>query len=372
MKAHPCKRVLFFCHSPKKNLPPSYTDSMKTILFTGGGSAGHVVPNLAIMHEMRYSHNILYMGTGGTEKRLVTEAGYPFFEVDCPKLIRAFTLRNFTIPHRLHHAKKEALGILRRERPDLVFSKGGFVSYPAVWAAWKLGIPVLTHESDLSPGLCTRLIAKKCRRVLTSFPETAKLFPNGQYVGSPIRREIGCGERTRARKKYGFEGETPVLLVLGGGSGSHLLNQAIRGILPSLLPELRILHLCGRGGLSQENREGYVQREFETDIASAYACADFVLCRAGSNTLFELLFLKKPALLVPLSHGSRGDQLENALYFQGRGLCRILPEGEISSLLPALHALFEDVSLRDALSSCSVQNAVPAILTAIRETLSQG
>ena len=159
---------------------------MKKILFTGGGSAGHVVPNLAIMNELRYGYGISYMGTSGIESELIRKANYAFFRVDTPKLVRSLTLRNLKIPFALRRAKREALHILKTEKPDLVFSKGGFVSYPAVWAAHKLNIPVLTHESDLSAGLCTKLIAKKCKFVLTSFPETAAQFPNGKYAGSPI------------------------------------------------------------------------------------------------------------------------------------------------------------------------------------------
>ena len=349
----------------KKFLLFSYTDGMKYILFTGGGSAGHVVPNLALMREIRYSHRVAYMGTGGIEKRLVTEEGFPFFEVDCPKLYRSLTPKNLSIPFALHRAKREALAVIGRERPDLVFSKGGFASYPAVWAAHKCGIPVLTHESDLSAGLCTRLIAKKCTYVLTSFPETAQRFKNGKYVGSPIRRDVLSGERTRARKKYSFT-EAPVLLVLGGGSGSRALNDAVRKNLDVLLPRLQILHLCGKGNLLENPPEGYVQREFERDMGSAYACADVVLSRAGSNTVFELLALKKPAVLVPLAHASRGDQVENALYFQRRGLVRVLEEGALDGLSEEVFAALEDEHLRAALAAASFSSATERILGIIR------
>ena len=341
---------------------------MKHILFTGGGSAGHVVPNLAVMNELKYSHKISYMGTGGMEFGLVSGAGYRFFRVDCPKLVRSFTLENLKIPFRLKRAIKSAAEILEREQPDLVFSKGGFASYPAVRAAQKLKIPVITHESDLSPGLCTKLIAKKCKHGLTSFPETAKLFTNGICTGSPIRREILNGERARARRKYGFTGQKPVLLVLGGGSGSRALNEAVRENFPLLLSRYDILHLCGKGNAAEHPPEGYVQREYETDMGSAYACADGVLARAGSNTVFELLALKKPALFVPLEKSSRGDQLENALYFQKRTLCKILRETELANLPRALEELFTDQSLREAISASSVKNGTPSILEIIRLT----
>ena len=339
---------------------------MKTILFTGGGSAGHVVPNLAIMNEIRYSHRVLYMGTNGIERGLVEKAGYPFFEVDCPKLVRSLTLKNLTIPSRLHKAVKAAKEILERQQPDLVFSKGGFVSYPAVVAAHKLGIPALTHESDLSAGLTTKLIAKKCARVLTSFPETAKIFANGEYVGSPIRKEILRGERSRAKRKFSLS-EKPVLLVLGGGSGSKAINDAVRQHLKSLLNTFDILHLAGKGNLMECDLAGYVQREFEQDMGSAYACADVVLCRAGSNTLFELLALKKPCVLVPLKKGSRGDQLENALYFEQKGLCRILLEENLDGIYKAVESAYRDGALKNALENAHYENGVGNILNLIEK-----
>lgn len=338
---------------------------MKTILFTGGGSAGHVVPNLAIMNEIRYSHRVIYMGTGGIERGLVEKAGYQFFEVDCPKLVRSLTLKNFTIPFRLNKAVNKAKEILEKERPALVFSKGGFASYPAVAAAHKLQIPVLTHESDLSAGLCTKLIAKKCERVLTSFPETAKLFKNGEWVSSPIRKELLRGEKSRAKHKFSLSPDKPVLLVLGGGSGSVAINEALRKNLKKLLQKFDILHLTGKGNLMKDPPAGYVQREFEQDMGSAYAAADLVLCRAGSNTLFELLALKKPCLLVPLKKGSRGDQLQNALYFEEKGLCRVLDESELPLLYDALIKTYRDEALKNALEEAHIGSGLSNILSLI-------
>lgn len=341
---------------------------MKYILFCGGGSAGHVVPNLAVMNELKYSYKLAYMGTGGIEKRLIAEAGYPFFEVDCPKLVRSFTLENLKIPFRLRAAEKHALAVLEKEKPDLVFSKGGFASYPPVWAAAKLGIPVLTHESDLSPGLTTKRVANKCRYVLTSFPETANLFKNGRCVGSPVRKEIFRGDRARALHKYGLK-EAPVLLVLGGGSGSRALNNEVRARLKTLLKDWQILHLCGKGNAIDGAPEGYVQREYESDMGSAYAASDCVLCRAGSNTVFELMTLKKPALFVPLEKCSRGDQLQNALYFQNKGLCGILHESELDTLPSALKALSRNAEIRENLRKSDVRNGTPMIIELIKETV---
>ena len=341
---------------------------MKYLLFTGGGSAGHVTPNLAVMQKLRGKYRLAYMGTGGIEKTLLAPFGCPYYLVECPKLVRSLTPKNLTLPFRLRTAQKAALAVLEREMPDLVFSKGGYASYPAVWAAAKLGVPVLTHESDLTPGLCTRLVAKKCTRVLTSFPETASRFANGVCVGSPIRSELFGKPRDRARKKYGFRGEKPVLLVLGGGSGSRLLNEAVTAHLGDLLPRFDILQLCGKGNAGG-GQEGCLRLEYEADMGSAYACADIVLARAGSNTLFELLALKKPALLVPLERCSRGDQLKNAHYFQAKGLCAVLREREIGDLPAALLRLYGSATIRAALAAHTAENGTERILREIQAVL---
>ncbi len=351
---------------------------MKKILFTGGGSAGHVVPNLAVMRELRYAYDLCYVGTGGIEERLVSDAGYSFFRVDTPKLRRSLSLKNLTIPLDLQRARKAALQLLRREKPDLVFSKGGYASYPAAYAASKLGIPLLTHESDLSAGLCTKLIAKRCRFVLTSFPETAKAFPNGKYVGSPVRKELLYGDKLRARHKFGFSPDSTVLLVFGGGSGSKLINEAVYHALPTLLNQFSVLHICGkdekfyREQAPRQTAGRYLAVSYEADMASAYAASDLVLCRAGSNTVFELVALKKPALLVPLARGSRGDQIENAQYFEERGLVRVLSESDLSALPDALIEAYHDETLRQALKNSNFSSGTGEIVRIIKEIVENG
>lgn len=349
----------------------AYTVVVKYLLFTGGGSAGHVTPNLAVMQELRGVCRMAYMGTSGIEKTLVAPFGCRYYCVECPKLVRSLTPKNLTLPFRLRAAQKQALSVLSRERPDLVFAKGGYASYPAVWAAAKLHIPVLTHESDLTPGLCTRMVAGKCVRVLTSFPETAEKFRNGVCVGSPIRREIFGKDRAAARRKYGFHGDKPVLLVLGGGSGSRALNQAVDAALDELLARFCILQLCGKGNAAGARKDGCVRLEFERDMGSAYACADIVLSRAGSNTVFELLAMRKPALLVPLQHCSRGDQIRNAEYFAQKGLCAMLGEQELSSLPAALLRLYGSATVRQALAEYRAENGTDAILREISSALGE-
>lgn len=343
---------------------------MKHLLFCGGGSAGHVVPNLAVMQELRGECRLSYAGsTGGIEERLAREAGYPFFGIPCPKLVRSLTPKNLTLPFRMVQSERRALALLKELRPDLVFSKGGYASLPYLRAANKLHIPALTHESDLSPGLATRLAAGHCKLVLTSFAETARRFANGRCVGSPMRKELFAGSPARARAKYGFTRGKPVLLVLGGGSGSRTLNEAIRTHLPALLETFQIVHLRGSDGPAPGAPRGYKALAYEPDMASAYAAADLVLSRAGSNTVFEALALKKPALFVPLERASRGDQLENARHFEALGLCRVLREGDLSALPAALSALLRDEALAARLKEAPVKNGTPAVIEAIRETV---
>ena len=342
---------------------------MKRILFTGGGSAGHVIPNLALMQELAPRYALAYMGTDGMERALVSAVGCPYFVVNCPKLRRSLSAENLAIPFRLAAANRAALRVMKRHPPDLVFSKGGYVSYPAIWAAHRLKVPVLTHESDLTPGLCTRLAARKCRYVLTSFPETAARFRNGKYVGSPVRRALYAGVRADAMRRYAFDGRKPVLLVLGGGSGSRSINEAVRARLAPLLLHFDILHLCGKGNLAPHSPRGYVQREFETDMAGAYACADLALSRAGSNTVFELLSLAKPALLVPLAHATRGNQAENARYSCEKHLCAMLAERDLAELPAALLRLYGNAEIRAALRARRRETGTENIVALIDELM---
>ena len=303
---------------------------MHTLILTGGGSAGHAVPNLALIPLLKDRFRLAYIGTAGIERGLLKNTGVPFCTIRAAKLVRGSLTKNFTLPFRFLRGIREAKRALRETRAEAVFSKGGYVALPVVFAARSLGIPVISHESDLTPGLANRLAAKKCRAVLTSFPETAAKFRNGKYVGPPVRRELFGGDRAAALSKYGFSGAKPVLLAFGGGSGSAALNAALEGALPDLLPRFDVLHICGKNG-GCPARGGYLPLSFEKDMASAYACADYVLARAGSNTVFETLALKKPALFVPLENRrSRGDQVQNALYFRERGLCRVLRERELT------------------------------------------
>ena len=283
---------------------------MNYSLFTGGGSAGHVVPNLALMKALAPSFRIGYLGTGGMEEALVRAEGYDFYRVDCPKLVRKLTAKNLTLPFRIPAAVKKAERFLRADPPDLVFSKGGYASFPAAAAAFRLHVPVVTHESDLSPGLCTRLLAGKCRFVLTAFPETAQKFARGRCLGAPLRGELFTGGRRKARRKYGLPEEGRTLLVLGGGSGSAALNRFVREHLPSLLDRYSVLHLCGKGNAVPFPCRRYVQCEYEPEMQDAYAAADAVLVASGTAALeaalsgFEIVTLALSGGLFSLIKGA--------------------------------------------------------------------
>ena len=344
---------------------------MKKILFTGGGSAGHVTPNIGLIEEIvkKGLADVCYIGSNGLEKDLISPLKIPYFTINPPKLVRGFSWKNFTLPAKLVQAIKEAEKGLKAYSPDLVFSKGGFVSLPVVLAASKLKIPCLTHESDLSCGLANRLIARKCKLVLTSFPETAEKLKNGKYVGSPLRKSVLGKDRKTALATYGFDGTKKVVLIFGGGSGSQTLNAGVKKALPELVKRYDILHLCGKGNGGQSRIKGYRQIEFERDMGAAYAAADFVVSRAGSNAVFEILALKKPAILVPLEKKSRGDQIQNAAYFTKKGLCKTLKESELSALFDTLRALEQDERIKDKLTVSDFSGGNENILREIRRFL---
>ncbi len=330
---------------------------MKKILFTGGGSAGHVLPNVALIEEIltRGDVEVCYMGTAGIEKELVSKLKIPYYELTCPKLIRgggvAAWKNNVKIPFALRRAVKEAERGLKLFQPDLVFSKGGYVSLPVVFAAKKLKIPCIAHESDYSVGLANKLSAGKCKFTLTSFPETAKKIRRGKYGGAPIRREILLAKRASARREWDIPKTAKVVLVFGGGSGSKALNDALRAQIKPLCEDFVILHACGKGNVVDCNVKNYRQFEFIKDMGGAYACADVVVARAGAGTIFELLALKKPALLIPLEGATRGDQKQNADYFASRGLCRVLPQAKLHSLAQEIKATYRDEELKTQLKN---------------------
>jgi len=305
---------------------------MKRIVLTGGGTAGHVTPNLALIPRLlKDGWDVHYIGAAeSVEKRLVADIpGVTFHEVACGKLRRYFDVKNFSDPFRVIKGIAQATGIIKKLKPNVVFSKGGFVSVPVVYGAALNHVPVVAHESDMTPGLANKLSTPFAKCVCCTFPEAAKLSgEKGVHTGTPLRTELFNGDRRRALGKFGLAEGKPVLMVVGGSSGAQAVNELVRQALTDLLDIFQVLHLCGRGNsISElEGTPGYVQKEYlDEDMADAYACADILISRAGSNTLCELLALRKPALLIPYpKSASRGDQVLNAESFKSRGLSMVL------------------------------------------------
>lgn len=348
---------------------------MKKILFTGGGSAGHVIPNVALIEDLMKNGDVDvgYMGTDGIEKNILAPYKIPYMEISCPKLVRGGGFsglkRNFKIPCAFLQAVKQAKKYLLDFQPDLVFSKGGYVALPVVFAAHQLKIPCLAHESDLSVGLANRLSAGKCEYVFTSFPETAEKLRNGKYSGAPMRRSLLDASRQSAREDFEISKRAKVLLVFGGGSGSAAINQAVRENLKTLTKKYFVLHVCGKGNIVQTNLKNYLQKEFIADMGAAYACADAIIARSGAGTVFEILALKKPALFIPLEGQTRGDQKENAEYFERKGLCRVLSQNRLENLADEVENLFDDEKLKENLSSGAMLWGNDIILREIKRIL---
>ena len=323
---------------------------MKRIILTGGGTAGHVTPNLALLPALRSrGFEVRYIGSyEGIEKELAEAAGLPYDGISSGKLRRYFNLKNFSDPFRVIKGLGQSVRLLRKYKPDVIFSKGGFVSVPVVFAASLLHIPAVIHESDLTPGLANKLSIPAARAVCCNFPDTLPYLPKDKAVvtGCPIRAELLSGSRLAALSFTGLSPERPVLLVVGGSLGSVVLNEAVRDILPELLKHFQVIHLCGKGHTRPElHADGYVQYEYISDeLKDLFALADLVVSRAGANAICELLALQKPHLLVPLSaKASRGDQLLNAESFRKQGFSMVMQEEELTGerLLAELQTLYK-------------------------------
>ncbi len=321
----------------------------KTIVFTGGGTAGHVTPNLALIEKLdRAEWDIHYIGTDGMEKDLLKAVpDVTYHEIDSGKLRRYASLKTLSMPFHVQKGFHQAKKILKTLKPAVLFSKGGYVSVPVVAAAKRI-CPVLTHESDYTPGLANKIDAHYADKVLVTFADTVPLVKGnkGVHTGTPIRPELYAGSRERALQFTGLSGRKPVLLVTGGSLGAVAVNVAVREALPELIKTFDVVHLCGKGKLDENVKaEGYLQYEYiRNEMADLFALADVVVSRAGANAVFELLALHKPMLLLPLSGAStRGDQELNAEYFKKRGYARVLLADEVSadSVLKEVTALYE-------------------------------
>jgi UDP-N-acetylglucosamine--N-acetylmuramyl-(pentapeptide) pyrophosphoryl-undecaprenol N-acetylglucosamine transferase len=345
---------------------------------TGGGTAGHVTPHLALIpHLQRAGYEIHYIGTeAGMERDMISRLnGITYHAVKGGKLRRYFSWKNFTDPFRVLWGAMQSARLMGKLKPDVCFSKGGFVSVPVVFGAWLYRVPVVLHESDFTPGLANRICARFAKRIATTFPECAKaLGEKAQMTGTPLRPELFSGSRAKGLAMGGFSGQKPILLMMGGSSGAQSVNQVLREVLPRILPMMDVTHICGKGNLDADlsNTPGYWQKEFlSEELPNAFAAADLILSRAGSNALCEFQALKKPMLLIPYPRtASRGDQILNAKSYQKRGLCHVLLQEDLTvdSLVSALHHLYESsADLRKALESAPAADGTRAVLDMIEE-----
>ena len=351
---------------------------MKKIVLTGGGSAGHVTPNIALLPSLREAgYEITYMGSyDGIERRLVEDFGLPYVGIATGKFRRYLDLQNLTDPFRVIKGFGEARRFLKKYHPDVVFSKGGFVAVPVVRAAASLGIPCIIHESDMTPGLANKICIPVARKVCCNFPETLKLLPGDKAVltGSPIRAELAQGNKLAGLDMCGFNANTPVVMVIGGSLGGANVNKAVRAALPSLLGDFQVVHLCGKDKVDNLllNTPGYRQFEYvKAELKDLFAMADVVISRAGANAICELLALKKPNILIPLpASSSRGDQLLNARSFEAQGFSIVIGEDDLTTelLVDKVHELyFSRQTFRDAMNDSGQMDSIRTILRLIEE-----
>lgn len=353
---------------------------MKKIIMTGGGTAGHVTPNIALMPALKEAgYDISYIGSyAGMEKGLIEAQGIKYYGISSGKLRRYFDWKNFTDPFKVLKGFFQAIHLIRKIKPNIVFSKGGFVSVPVVLAAKICHVPAIIHESDITPGLANRIAIPRAKKVCCNFPETMKYLPKDKAVltGSPIRQELFGGSPEKALKYCNFPNhDKPVLLIVGGSSGSRIINEAVRNVLPELLEKFNIIHLCGKGNLKPEldSLTGYSQFEYANkELTDMFALCDIVISRAGANSICELLALRKPNILIPLSAAaSRGDQILNAKSFKKQGFSVVLEEETLTDKL-LLDTVKDTFKNRDkyikAMENSGQVDSIGTVISLIEET----
>ncbi len=348
----------------------------QTIVLTGGGSAGHVTPNLALLPDLiKKGYDVQYIGTKeGIEHTLVTDI--PYHCVEAGKLRRYLSKENISDIFKLFRGYKQAKKILKELSPALVFSKGGFVSVPVVWAAAKLKIPVVLHESDYTPGLANKLCVKKAKKICLTFNTAHSNSEKAVLTGTPIRTELFSGDKQKGLSLLGFSGEKPVLLIMGGSLGAQALNSIIDENLSELTQTYCVVHLRGKGNLNPNLTDAPCYKQYEyisKDIAHVFAATDLAVSRAGANAIFEFLALDIPALLIPLPASvSRGDQILNADYFKSKGYAHTLAQEDLNanSFFSALSDLNADKqNIIDNMKNSPDKNGTLNVLNVIYESV---
>lgn len=310
------------------------------IIMTGGGSAGHVTPNLALIPKLeQLGYEIQYIGTeNGIERKIIQGENIKYHIISSGKLRRYFDIKNFSDPFKVVKGIWQAVKIIRREKPNIIFSKGGFVSVPVVIGASLNRVPIIIHESDMTPGLANKISIPFCSKVCVTFPESKKHIKDQNKVvvtGTPIREELFKGSRIKGRIICGFKSDKPIFMIIGGSLGSKSINEAVRKKLDYFLEKFNIIHICGKGNIDNNfiNKDGYKQFDYVgEELPHLMAVSDLFISRAGANVIFELLALKKPNLLIPLSAKvSRGDQILNAKSFEKSGYSMVIEEENLTS-----------------------------------------
>lgn len=354
---------------------------MKSIAFTGGGTAGHVIPNLPLMDLARaQGFQIVYFGAKNAfEEQFIRQKNIPFYPIACGKLRRYFSLKTLLEPFKIFLGIGQAYRSLKRLKIQLVFSKGGFVAFPVVVAAWLARIPVIAHESDKTPGLANRLSYPFVSLICVSFDTTLALFKNAKkaiVTGTPIRTSLLEGDSQKGLDFCQFDNHKPCILVMGGSMGAQALNTFIRRSLKPLTASYNIIHLCGKGKIDPAylHHSGYKQLEYaDENLNDLLAAARIIISRAGANALFEILALKKPHILIPLpKKASRGDQIENAFYFAEKGVSLVLEEEALSEnrLVEALDKInggYQDYQSK--MQDLNIQSAATKIFALIEQNL---
>ena len=348
----------------------------KKIVMTGGGTAGHVTPNIALFPALRAEdYEIHYIGSfDGIEKKLIEDFDVPYYGISTGKFRRYFDPKNFSDPFRVMKGFFEARKILKHIKPDIVFSKGGFVSVPVVRAAASLKIPCIIHESDMTPGLANKLCIPVSRKICCNFPETFDMLPPEKAVltGSPIREELSTGNKEAGLAFCGFNHEKPVIMVMGGSQGAAAVNQAIRDALPKLLEKYQVVHLCGKDKMDNLllTVPGYKQFEYiKEEMKDLLAMADLVISRSGANAISEILALRNPNILIPLPSG-RGDQLLNADSYEAQGFSIVINEDDLTTkvLLQKVEELWQNKETYvKTMSESKQRDAIGQIMGLIEE-----
>lgn len=326
-------------------------EKKKLIVLTGGGSAGHVTPNIALLPALRREgFELHYIGTeDGIERKLIEEQrDVSYHSISAGKLRRYFSLKNLSDPFRVLKGASQAKKLIKQLKPDVVFSKGGFVSVPVVMAA-NGKCPVVCHESDYTPGLANKIASRYADTVCVTFEDTLKYTgkTHAVHTGTPIRRELFSGIRQKGLDFLGFSGEKPIILVMGGSLGASALNEAVRGALPELCKRFDVVHLCGKGKLDESIGENPSYRQFEyisAELPDIMAATDLAISRSGANSVFEFLALRIPAIFVPLTaEQSRGDQILNAEYCEKKGYSAVMQQKDVTaeSLLKKVNEVYD-------------------------------